>query len=395
MTPKNNLSVLPWYSSLDEQNARKWWIYGRVYPLFTRAGYLLPFQIMREHTFVPGQIVSVDDYDTGYIDENGVWVQGSGNNYGVSAYEDVSANWLYFVNMPRPYSGGVMAAAFDENRDLLGTFNPPVFDNTFSGVWELPAGTHRVLVQTYNANASDAAGDVHTVELLQPTLLEIYTKDDVLVGNYTATALQLGLVAVERQGYDVIVFPADFKIAQEMDNGQYYAKLSDGVHTWYSEIFTVVNDIEPYLKIEWWDVEDFVMDAGTIVYKSPSFRNVVYLPSDIAKPEYVFEEEGETRDGYFFPIKQISEKRYRFNFLAPEYLLDVMRFIRMSDHIIVRYKGETYKVDSFLITPEWEAQGDVAAVEAVFDTDTVAKKICPAYARRQGGDFNSDFNNDF
>ena len=137
------------------------------------------------------------------------------------------------------------------------------------------------------------------------------------------------------------------------------------------------------------------MDAGTIVYTNPAFKNVLYLQSDLAKPEYPFEEEGETRDGYFFPTKQISEKRYRFNFLASEYLLDVMRFIRMADYAEIEYHGQRYSLDTFLITPEWEDNGDVAAVEAVFDTATVAKKIGLGYIKTQRGDFNDDFNNDF
>ena len=46
MIPNNNLSVLPWYTSIEQQNARKWWVYGRVYPLFTPAGFILPFQFI-------------------------------------------------------------------------------------------------------------------------------------------------------------------------------------------------------------------------------------------------------------------------------------------------------------------------------------------------------------
>jgi hypothetical protein len=152
------------------------------------------------------------------------------------------------------------------------------------------------------------------------------------------------------------------------------------------------------LKIEWWDVDDFTMDAGTIVYKyagGTQFKNVLYLQADIAKPEYPFEEDGETRDGYFFPIKQISEKHYRFAFLASEYLLDVMRFIRMADYAYITKNGQQYKLDTFLITPEWEDNGDVASVEAEFDTATVAKKIGHGYIQTTGGDFNNDFNNDF
>ena len=137
------------------------------------------------------------------------------------------------------------------------------------------------------------------------------------------------------------------------------------------------------------------MDAGAIVYETPDFKNVLYLDAEIAKPEYTFEEEGENRDGYFFPSKMISAKRYKFNFFASEYLLDVMRFIRMADFAEIEYHGQRYSLDTFLITPEWEDNGDVAAVEAVFDTATVAKKIGLGYVKAQRGDFNDDFNDDF
>lgn len=287
MIPNNNLSVLPWYTSLAQQNARRWWIYGRVYPLYVQAGYLPPFQIMKPHT-------------------------GNANVY----------------------------------------------------------------------------------------QFRVYKADGTLVGDYTS---DMNSAMVMRQftsaGYDVHIFGGQTPFFAAMHNGQYYCRIKFGGDYYvYSEIFTVVNDIEPYLKIEWWDLADFVMDAGRICYTysgGTQFKNVLYLPSDIAKPEYIFEEEGETRDGYFFPSKQISEKRYRFNFLASEYLLDVMRFIRMADFAQITYHGQVYSLDTFLITPEWESNGDVAKVEAQFDTATVAKKLGVGYIKAQRGDFNDDFNVDF
>ena len=263
MTPNNNFSVLPWYDSIAKQNARKWWVYDRVYPLFTPSGYILPFQFIIPHTSSPS-ITSV---------------------------------------------------------------------------------------KLYNGNNSQ------------------------IIGEYGTSFISGGLTVKQFQDYDVVVFPGSGVIFGSMANGRYYLTMVVNEVTYYSEVFTVVNDIQPYLEIEWWNVEDFVMDAGTIVYTEPSFRNRMFLQADIAKPEYLFEEEGESRDGYFFPVKQISEKRYRFSFFASEYLLDVMRFIRMADYVKIYKDGQTYSADTFLITPEWEAEGDVAAVSAEFDTDTVAKKI--------------------
>lgn len=161
--------------------------------------------------------------------------------------------------------------------------------------------------------------------------------------------------------------------------GRYYFTTTISGVTYISDVVTVVQDVTPYLKVEWWDDQDLIMDAGVIIYTNSGgtnvYKNVLYLASDLAKPEYVFEEEGENRDGYFFPIKQISEKRYKFRFLAPEYILDVMRFIRMSDHIQITYRGQVYNADTFLMTPTWEGNGDLANVECEFDTNTVAKKI--------------------
>ena len=280
---------MPFYESSQYQNARKWWTYGRVYPLFTQAGFILPFQVITEH--VPNSVIQI----------------------------------LYL---------------FDANND----FNP--------------------IVDLGN------------------------TMRSMIVKKEFATL-----------GYDVWIFPGQLPVIASLQNGRYYIRMQIGygqtIITRVSEIFTVVNDIQPYLKITWWDEQDFTMDAGTIVYTNPAFKNVLYLKADLAKPEYPFEEEGENRDGYFFPTKQISEKRYRFAFLASEYLLDVMRFIRMADHAQIEYHGQTYNLDTFLITPEWEPNGDVAAVQAEFDTSTVAKKINIGLGGTARGDYNNDFNNDF
>ena len=209
MIPNNNLSVLPWYTSIDQQNARKWWVYGRIYPLFTKAGFLLPWQLITPHSDMTVQ--------------------------------SIRPVHLYDARTGQQIGG-----------DLTDEIRPMITKKEFAAL-----------------------------------------------------------------GYDVWVFPGQFPLFSQMDNGQYYMMLVLD-KSYYSEVFTVVNDITPYLKIQWYDTEDFVMDAGTIVYKNPTFKNVLYLDSSIAKPEYPFEEEGETRDGYFFPVKQISEKRYRFSFLASE-----------------------------------------------------------------------------
>lgn len=285
MIQNNNISVLPWYTSIEQQNHRKSYAYGTIYPLFTPKRTLLPFQIMRN---------------------------------------------------------------------------------------------------TSSRNITRA---------------QLYDKNGVLFADITTALKETGLqiVPFASLGYDVIVYPSLLPFAIDTPDGVYYARMTDGVNVWYSEMFTIVGDLSGYLKIEWYDVENFVFDAGQIVYQNPKFHNVLYLYTELGKPEYTFEEEGETRDGYFFSEKQISEKTYRCMALAPEYLCDVMRFIRMSDKVFVTDKyGRQYDCDTFLITPKWQTQGDLASVEIEFETATVAKKIGRGYITPgRKGDFNNDFNNDF
>lgn len=195
-------------------------------------------------------------------------------------------------------------------------------------------------------------------------------------------------------GYDIVIYPSRAPMNLTQYEGQYYLVLtmSDGA-VFYSDIFTVVGDMSGFLQVQWWDLEDLVMDECRIAY-NPRYRNTLWLQTQLGKPEYEFQEEGEQRDGYFFPEKMISEKKYRCVILAPEYLCDVMRFISLSDFVMIRDQfGHEYHCDTFLCTPEWQQQGDLASVEIEFTCDTVAKKIGKHYGR--GVDFNDDFNNDF
>lgn len=283
MTTNNNLSVLPFYADISEQDWRKSYAYGDVYPLFSQAGFLLPFQIVRDHRA-----------------------------------------------------------------------------NTITNV-------------------------------------VLFRKDGTQVGEITNSILEAGLTIVPFAllGYDVILFPAIFPMFS-MNDGQYYISISDGVETWYSEVFTVVQDMSAYLKVEWYNDDNLVFAGGQCVFKNPRFHNFLYFATEVGKPEYTFEEEGENRDGYFFPSKQLSEKRYKFTILAPEYLCDVMRIIRMCDYVRITDKyGRHYDCDTFLITPEWQEQGNIAKVVVEFETDTVIKKIGKGFIVSTGADFNEDYNNDY
>lgn len=269
----NNLSVLPFYGSKDEQDRNRNCAYGDIYPLYTKVNEVPPFQILVEH----------DSYSI----ESVLLINTKGLHVG-------SDMIVKFVNV-----GGLAVYSF----------------------------------------ASD--------------------------------------------GYDVIVCNGFEDSGVLTEEGQYYFLLTvmknGTLKHFYSDVFTVVGQIGGYVKVEWYDKTDLIMDDARIVYAltgGGQFKNRVYLNTEIGKPEYVFEEEGETRDGLFFPEKMISEKTYKMTFLASEYLCDVMRFVRMADVIkITDNYGREYYCDTFLFTPKWETQGNLAAVEVEFQTNTVAKRI--------------------
>lgn len=206
----------------------------------------------------------------------------------------------------------------------------------------------------------------------------------------------LQIVRFANYGYDVIVYPGLLPLSLNLPEGRYMIAMSDGAQTFYSDVFTWISGgMDGYLCVEWSDAANMEVDGGQIVYEGVQFKNRVYVCAELGKPEYKFEEEGEERDGYFFPEKQISEKTFRFIFLAPEYLCDVMRLIRMSDFVTVYSQGRKYDCDTFLITPKWQTQGNLASVECEFECATVVKKIGRGVIPTTGGDYNKDFNNDF
>jgi hypothetical protein len=230
----------------------------------------------------------------------------------------------------------------------------------------------------------------------QITSVELKHVDDTLVADIVDPMKTSGLIVnrFQSEGYDIIQYQGILPMVIDVTEGPYYLKMFDGVEYFYSEVFNVVRNLDNYLKLEYWDNEKLILDWGRIDY-SGSFKFNLYLDTQLGRPEYIFEEEVQKRDGFKYIEKQISEKTFKFNFVAPEYLLDAMRLIRMSDNIVITNKGEVYEADSFLMTPKWRAGGYLASVECEFQCDTVIKKIGRGIAPTELGDFYIDYNDDF
>ena len=288
MTHNNNFNPLPWYTSLDQQNHRKSYVYGEIYPLYTQANFILPWQVQTPLT---------------------------------------------------------------ENIERL--------------------------------------------------FLNVYHEDGTLYQAVDSSAIDNDITILTMTDCQYVICVPTFPLVTNQPDGRYYATLrlvtdNEDV-TYYSEVYTVVQSMANFLKIEWYDTDPLFYEGGQINYSSKiNYKNHIYLPTELGKPEYTFEETGEDRDGFYFPEKQLSEKTYRFNFLAPEYLLDAMRIIRLSDYVTITDQfGVQYKPDKFLMTPKWTQNGDLAQVEVEFQTNTVIKKIGRGVVTGGDADYNADYNNDY
>ena len=195
----------------------------------------------------------------------------------------------------------------------------------------------------------------------------------------------------ETRRISVLTYFAREEEPLELEEGMYYMKITliygATTDTFYSDVFFVKDrdKLEKMVCVKWWNEENLEYDGGFIPYGEVEggqhFINSLYLDTTIAMPEYKFTEDGEERNGRFFPIKQISEKVYKMSFIAPEYLCDVMQLIRMADYIyLYDGLGRTIIVEQFEMEVKWSQGGHYAEVTCSIQTDSVIKKIGKAYS---------------
>lgn len=221
---------------------------------------------------------------------------------------------------------------------------------------------------------------------------------DFNTGKYidiTTSMKENGLVIKSFTGFKLLKYPGTLPIVEIKHEGLYYLAISiSGLSPIYSDLFTVTNRVSDYLLIEYSNSYNFELKNGIVDF-SDNFSFKCYLNTQVGKPEYDFEEEATERMGYTFIESQVSKKIYKFTFIAPEYLCDALRIVRLCENKQITSKSQTYDLTTFNMEPEWEDQGDLASVECEFETDTVIANIGGYTPELAGGDFNNDFNNDF
>ena len=291
MNRNNNLSPIPFYESLEEQDFRKWYAYGKIYKNIVSESVLVPFFLSHPNT-------------------------------------SASISWIKFFK------------CCDEEITGSGSFNI-----SFNEAFNTSQGGQPLGTILLNNMSSFVSGD-----------------------------------------HKIYYFPIYGFLGMALPRGYFYIQIhfSDNTDR-YSDIFYV----EPSaahrgITLKWYDAEDLEYADGVIPYGhnigANYYGSVVYLDSEIGMPEYSNTEDGEERDGRFFPIKRISEKVYKFKIVVPEYMCDLLRTVGLSDVIYVKDQyGREYYPDHFEIDVNWLEGGDLAEVICTFETDTVVKKIGKSY----------------
>lgn len=220
---------------------------------------------------------------------------------------------------------------------------------------------------------------------------------DFNAGKYediTSDIKDAGLILQAYSEFIVLKYYGIYPLNKIKYSGRYYLEIKFTNSTIYSDIFTVTFSNSDYLLVEYSNSYNLELKNGIVDF-SDNFKFRCYLDTQVGKPEYDFEEESTERLGYTFIESQVSKKLYKFTFLAPEYLCDALRIIRLCDNKKITCKSQTYDLTTFSMDVEWQDQGDLASVECEFETDTVIANIGGYAPKPLGGDFNNDFNNDF
>lgn len=230
--------------------------------------------------------------------------------------------------------------------------------------------------------------DVNVGEV-QPDVIEV-----VAVNQETGEGIKTGVYVscddMPEHGSVLYVSPGKNSFSEALPQGTYRAEFSIGTQFYISTPFCVIPGIETsskYLLIEYWNDEKIAYPGGFITTGANNdFRYQMYVPATICKPKYEFEEELTKRAGYKFLELQTSTKVYAFTFVAPEFICDAMRLIRLSDYIRISHDGEYYNALNFEFDVDWQEQLYLAAVDCQFETDSIIQKL-PSFNRRDKASF--------
>lgn len=375
---KNNFSPFPFFNSKEEQT--KWYAYGRDYVYLCPDKCILPFHIKtdaREFYARGTQISAYPTVKTPYaIDANGNIVPSGGtdayitlqkSSFNPPAVSILVSGGSSYTTKEGKTAKGCIARRYNDPDVPLSLFGEG--EDNYTGIITFD-GAEKIDVRFKSSTR------IYTTINQTPSIFSFVVCDADTDSELFGVPTSGITIAKDRDGGNAFIFCNGISnITENEGTKRMYLKMLYGSKTFYSAIFTWGS---PCMCIEWYDKANLVFRDGQICYAN-GFKNKMYFDAELGMPSYEFEEEVSERNGYSYPLSQVSYKKYKFNILAPEEVCDVMRLIRLSDVVKIKYGEDLYNATSFLMTPTWQEQGYLANIECEFATDTMVKKNGKGY----------------
>lgn len=214
----------------------------------------------------------------------------------------------------------------------------------------------------------------------QIVYFRLYNCETDSISDITAEIKAAGLrIEVNSDGTrENIVYPATVKILGiSLTAGFYYAIMSDGLNTWYSERFNMMNPTElgQHMKISYCHGDPIKYgNNGDLLEYRDGFMNTVYYKSLIRLPSYQLQTVGDERQSIEFYSQKVAYKQYTFQIRGPEYMFDTLMAIQVHDKIEIESEGIYYRAYNFVLSdPDWDnGVGDIGTASVTFRANAIA-----------------------
>lgn len=184
-----------------------------------------------------------------------------------------------------------------------------------------------------------------------------------------ASALQYQLFSNKQ--FDYIFYYGSPIEGLNMPCGQYYLELLLGTFKYYSEVFTVHNNLDKLLKLQYFSDTTI----GYLTYQT-GWKQELYFDSELTEPEYPTNIE-DAKNGFDISVltfgKVSKVVRIKQSDILPEYLIDALSIVPLHNHVTI---GEYGEVDEVTVKPTWVIDGVLGTVEMEFAESQVLLTGC-------------------
>lgn len=390
-------SPLRFYDDVNKQNHRKSYAYNNISPILTKLHTIPSFQFI-----IPGEPTSSEEtvqesrtleqylfYDF----QTGIRRQEQ-SACGIVKHSVEGADKIIYTNLASILNVQYCYLYKWDDNNYLGyeqiyANNGTIEYEVFEGVKYVALVFSKYIEESTTVTEELYYAD-HSALLTEASLIDAHT--DTVVYNLLPELLDNNFAIYNIENYQVAMYNGNLTIQFDKE-GMYYIRLTNQDQwEYYSEVFSITNSTDNCIELEYRNNSgNFYLKNGLISFAN-NFYFKVMLQTEIGKPEYSFEEEATKRLGYSFVESQVSKKIYKFTILAPEYLCDALRIVRLCDIKAITTKYDTFEPITFDMNVEWQEQGDLASVTCEFEVDTV---ITNFGGPLDFGDYNKDYSSDY